>query len=205
MTDTREYNSPLREEQARRTRIQILEALVDLVSEEGPTELSIRDLANRAGVSQRTVYRHFPDRQALLDGLVEHVGAMADWSNLTALAGGVRALPAELKRAWASFDAFDRETRTMVMLNRDPARRARESVERGDAINVGVADEFPHLSAEDSRGVAGLIRLLASSQTWHRFTREFGMSSDQGAVYVSWVLGLIARELDAGNTPTPFD
>ena len=78
VNEARSYHSPLREQQTRATRIQILEALIDLINDRGAHDLSIKDLAGRAGVSERTVYRHFADRRALLDGLVEHIGQTLD-------------------------------------------------------------------------------------------------------------------------------
>lgn len=202
VTDTREYHSPLREQQAKRTRIQILDALVDLVSEQGAADLSIRDLAIRSGVSQRTVYRHFPDRQALLDGLVDHVGELADWSDLDGLDDGATGLASAVRDVWESFDAFERQTRVLVLLNKDPDRLAHSTIARGASINRAIANGYPHLNFEEAKGVAGIIRLLASSHSWLRFRDEYEMTSAEGSRYVSWALDLVMRELDRGE-PIP--
>jgi len=69
----RPYSSPLRDSQAQRTRELILDALTDLLATNSPQEVTTRAIAERAGVSQPTVYRHFPDRQALLEGLTARV------------------------------------------------------------------------------------------------------------------------------------
>ena len=205
VAETREYNSPLREEQARRTRVQILDALVELVSEEGAAGLSIRDLAARAGVSQRTVYRHFADRQELLDGLADHLGELAGWSDLDDLDVDVEALPSAVRLAWQTFDDFERETRALVLLNRDPARLATTSVERGAAINRSVARSYPQLGRDEARGVAGVIRLLASSHSWLRFRDEFEMTTEEGARFIRWALEVIVRDLDRGAIPAPAE
>ena len=73
----RSYTSPLREAQARQTRNAILDALTQLLAAQPADQISTREIAERAGVSQPTVYRYFPDRQALLDGLADHVDALA--------------------------------------------------------------------------------------------------------------------------------
>src|SRR4030095_3779844 len=59
----------LRDLHADLTRDLIFEALMRLVSEEGVHDFSIQRVANLAGVSHRTVYRYFPTREALLEGL----------------------------------------------------------------------------------------------------------------------------------------
>ncbi len=53
----------------------LVEAAVDVVREGGPEALSLRELARRVGVSHAAAYRHFADREALVDVAAE--GALA--------------------------------------------------------------------------------------------------------------------------------
>jgi AcrR family transcriptional regulator len=46
-------------------------AAVDVVREGGPEALSLRELARRVGVSHAAAYRHFADREALVDAVAE--------------------------------------------------------------------------------------------------------------------------------------
>jgi AcrR family transcriptional regulator len=54
---------------ARRNRARILEAARELFASEDP-EVQIDEVARRAGVGVGTVYRHFPDKEALMGELV---------------------------------------------------------------------------------------------------------------------------------------
>lgn len=47
-------------------RAALLEAASEILSEQGVGELSLREVARRAGVSHNAPYRHFPDRESLL-------------------------------------------------------------------------------------------------------------------------------------------
>jgi len=47
----------------------LLRAARDLVGERGPRGFSARDIAVRAGLSQATLYRHFPSKAALIDAV----------------------------------------------------------------------------------------------------------------------------------------
>ena len=47
----------------------LLRAAAKILEKEGRDAISLRDLARRAGVSHNAPYRHFADRQALLDAL----------------------------------------------------------------------------------------------------------------------------------------
>lgn len=47
----------------------LLRAACELVAEHGPTGFSARDIAERAGLSQATLYRHFPSKATLIDAV----------------------------------------------------------------------------------------------------------------------------------------
>src|SRR4051795_13738174 len=61
----RSYESPLREEQTAATRERILATVAELVVTESPALISIPMIAQKARVSVRTVYRHFPTKEDL--------------------------------------------------------------------------------------------------------------------------------------------
>lgn len=56
---------------ARRNRDRVLEAAAEVVAEQG-AQASLRDVARRAEVGLGTLYRHFPNRDALLEALLHH-------------------------------------------------------------------------------------------------------------------------------------
>ncbi len=198
MTEQRTYNSPLREEQARRTREQILDALVDLISDVGSEELNIKDLASRAGVSERTIYRHFPDRQALRDGLFDSLNARTNWPD-TDTVRSVAAIASVVATSFRTYDANERSVRALVLMNLDPARTASESRRHVTDMHEIVAGDYPHLTEDEVVGVSALVNLLVSSRTWLRFHDAHDLPGEESARFTTWVLDLIRRELDAGQ------
>ncbi len=70
MGEKRYHHGNLREE--------LLEAAVRLADTEGPDAISMRALAREAGVSSAAPFRHFPDKQTLLDAIAERAGAQVD-------------------------------------------------------------------------------------------------------------------------------
>src|SRR4051794_9851224 len=70
---TRSYSSTRRDQQAEDTRVRIIGALSELLLDHDPASVSVGEVAELAGVAERTVYRHFPTRDALFDGLQLHV------------------------------------------------------------------------------------------------------------------------------------
>lgn len=67
----RQYRSPVREESARRTRVQIREAASGLFIRQGYGTTTMRQIADQARVSERTAYLIFPSK---LDLLLEVIG-----------------------------------------------------------------------------------------------------------------------------------
>lgn len=61
-----------RAEQVDQTRQRIVEATVELHGSVGPASTTIAAIADRAGVTRLTVYRHFPDEDALFGACSAH-------------------------------------------------------------------------------------------------------------------------------------
>jgi len=53
---------------------QILQAALEVIGEEGVQGLSVARVAAKVGVVPSALYRHFPSKEAIIDGLLEMVG-----------------------------------------------------------------------------------------------------------------------------------
>ncbi|MBM2622453.1 TetR/AcrR family transcriptional regulator [Actinoplanes sp. LDG1-06] len=62
----RAYDNTRRAEQARATRRRVLNSARELLSEQGPAAVTMRDVATHAGVSAETVYKTFRTKAALI-------------------------------------------------------------------------------------------------------------------------------------------
>jgi AcrR family transcriptional regulator len=71
----RRYRMTRRAELEEATRLRITESAVALHERVGPARTSITAIAKRAGVRRSTVYRHFPDEDALFDACSSHFRA----------------------------------------------------------------------------------------------------------------------------------
>lgn len=57
-------------------RPQILEAALTLISEGGLHTVTTRRIAERVGLSEAALFRHFPDKQAILEGCLDHLESL---------------------------------------------------------------------------------------------------------------------------------
>lgn len=65
-----------RQEHVDQTRLRITEATMRLHEEVGPAATTVSAVADLAGVTRLTVYRHFPDEGALVGACAAHWGAL---------------------------------------------------------------------------------------------------------------------------------
>jgi AcrR family transcriptional regulator len=95
----RPYRMKRRAELEAETRLRITESAVALHEELGPARTTFSAVADRAGVRRSTVYRHFPDDEALFDACSAHWRA---------------AHPPPDPGAWAEIDDPAERTRTAL-------------------------------------------------------------------------------------------
>lgn len=84
----RKYQMRRRAERVEETRLRITEAAMELHGTVGPARTTVSAVAERAGVDRLTVYRHFPDEEALFQACTGHWLALhpfpdpADWASI---------------------------------------------------------------------------------------------------------------------------
>lgn len=96
---TRPYRKARRAELEEHTRRRITESAAALHEELGPARTSVSAVAERAGVRRSTVYRHFPDEEALFAACSSHWRA---------------ANPPPDPRAWAAIEEPAERTETAL-------------------------------------------------------------------------------------------
>ena len=68
---SRKYSSPVRDEQATRTRARILDAASELFLERGYAQTTMKDIADLAGVARDTVHAVFGNKARVLTALID--------------------------------------------------------------------------------------------------------------------------------------
>ncbi|MBY8862140.1 TetR/AcrR family transcriptional regulator [Nocardia sp. CA2R105] len=115
--------------QGERLRLEILEAAARLLSDLGSEEgLTIRGVARAAGISPASIYQHFSDKSALVDGLIEYdatqlATAMADAQAQFPPEAALDRVRAQMK-AYCRF-ALDSPGHYRLMIDNRPAQAAR--------------------------------------------------------------------------------
>jgi len=121
----------------RRTRKQLLEAMISLVIEKGFNSVTVQDISERAMVNRATFYRYYQDKYDLLDRYVEEQYSMQlaydDTNRRTLKPGNVPAGPPEgLVRVWEHIQAHAAFFRVMLGPKGDPifTQKIRVNIEK---------------------------------------------------------------------------
>jgi AcrR family transcriptional regulator len=202
MTDhsSRRYNSPLRAEQAQRTRDLILDAFTDLLDDRRADDITTREIAQRAGVSQPTVYRHFPDRTALLEGLSGRIGRKVGVPSIPT-PESVDDIGPQIEAMFIGSDDFAVELRAEVLLNSDPRWYAAQTRRTSEVFLRLVEEAFPELDGRRQAQVAGLLRCLGSSHSWLRMREEYGVPGTESGPMTRWAMETILAAVRRGDLP----
>lgn len=190
----------LRERQVAQTQEFILDAVTTLLADRRSDELTTREIAATAGVSERTVYRHFPDRDALLEGLSRRLPEV-DRLAPTFRVDSLDDLPPTGRFLMEVLEAHHVPALAEAILNADPRRFASDTRGHSHDMRELLARELPQLEARDHVRIAAVLRCLLSSQAWLRMREEYGVPGTESGRVVEWVIELIIRELRSGSRP----
>ncbi len=185
-----------------RTRRAILEAMADVVSETNGIGFSVQAVADRAGVTHRTIYNHFPTREALCEGFAAYVDELLLESSGTQAAPdpSLDGLPELTSDLYKTLALRERHARAYVMLmigNRQPLRTWRK---RSLAIEREIASHAVAGSPVEPRLATAAVRMFVSTMGWHLLTEQCGLSTDEAAAASEWATQTL---LDAATGRRP--
>jgi AcrR family transcriptional regulator len=193
----RRYDSPVRRQRAAETRERIVAAGAEILHEH-PTwnwgALTVRAVAQRAGVNERTVYRHFATERDLRDAVLARLEGEAgvDLEGLE-----LDDLQAVAARVFAYVSTFPLEPRTP----RDATLTAAGERLR-DSVLAAVAPSTGAWSDADRTLAAAMLDVLWSLATYERLVADWQLDPEEATRGVTWVIGLVQDAIRDGRPPS---
>ncbi|OAA25750.1 transcriptional regulator [Frankia sp. EI5c] len=195
----RRYDSPVRRERANQTRERIVtagSALVHGLPTWDWSALTFRAVATRAGVGERTVYRHFPTEEDLHNAVMRRLQEEA----------GVRYEDLELDRitevtarSFASLSSYA-VAHWVPAEAPQPALVAEDQLRR-DALLRAVSAHSAAWTDEERSAAAAMLDALWNIPTYERLVRSWSLDPDTATQAVNWVIGLVIEAIRAGRRP----
>ena len=198
VTDAPSAASPvrsLRERRRQETTDLILDAVVDLMAEGGIDGLTMDGVAERVGVSLRTVYRYFPDRATLL------AAALARHNEAVPYEPPTR--PDQIAPVYR--DVFSRLDDVSGIVQAVLAARVAGSL-RWDArsqriheIEQALTPACDRLPPEDAAQATAVIVYLANALAWLSLRDESGLDGRRSGAAIAWAIDTLVADLDRRN------
>lgn len=195
----------LRDRQKQVARELILQAAADEIVERGLEELSLQEVADRAGVSKRTLYNYFDTRETLLvelgrwsDELTLEMGGFLDPEGLDTLPDMIPAV----WRTWAAQGTVH-EAVLKIMAASSGSGMSVGRQKRRQAIARAVGQIRPELDPEQREELAALFHALVSAPVYQRLTTEDGLEVETASGLVAWAVSVLRDAITDDKTPYP--
>jgi AcrR family transcriptional regulator len=193
----RPYDSPLRRAQAASTRDRIIDAACALLRDSSIRNwrsLTIRAVAEEAGVNERTVYRYFSNERGLRDAVMRH---MEEEAGIVLSDLRLDDIAEVARRIFAQVSSFQFEPKPPLEPTLTEASlRQREALH--DALTPWTAD-WP---AENAAAVAALFDVLWSVGAFERLVADWQIDGERAAEVLTWAIGLVAQAVRQGDHPS---
>lgn len=194
---SRPYNGTLRRERAAETRERILVAASELLHRSSVRDwkkLTVRAVAERAGVNERTAYRYFGSEQGLRDAVMHRNEQEAGIE----LAGmGLEDIATVATQIFEHVSQYPREPRPPL----DPTLMDAKRRQKG-ALLGAVAARTGDWTEEDRTTAAAIFDVLWSVAAYERLVVDWDRDHERAIRGISWVIGLVEEAVQDGRGPS---
>lgn len=182
----------LRQRQTDMTRRTILQAATDLFLEED-SDVSMQNVADRAGVSHRTLYRHFPSRGDLFNEVGPQIDAALE-----------AAAPEDYRVE--NFDHYVANVGVSLRFGAANATLIRKALtasvrdgqwrtDRDERYWRLFRERYPNLEEDEARGDFAMVRHLSGSTIYVSAVERFGLDMEQAETALERAVGALIKDI----------
>lgn len=189
MNETKNLALGLRERKKDAARIRIADTVIQLMA--AGSDINHDVVAETTGISRRTIYRYFPDRDALLSTASTRVREMA---------GNNLAFPRDeqsLRDTHSIYTGLDRIASIATLVRSTPqgrAMRLSQKRERQESYLAVTADAVKDLPLEDRVLATAMLQVLHTA-IWLEMRDHWDLSGEQIARATKWAIDTLLKDL----------
>ena len=195
-TSPRRYESPVRRQRALETRERIIEAGCKLLRRSSIRDwrsLTMRGVAELAGVNERTVYRYFGNERGLRDAVMhrleEKAGIELEGMRLEDVTGFA-------SRIFSHVSSYPGRPKPPL----DPTL-SDANVRQKNALLAALAERTANWSVSQRTSAAAVLDVLWNVATYERLAADWEMDRDRAIETVGWAIGLVEDAVGRGRPP----
>ena len=192
----RKYDSPVRRQRADDTRARIIDAGCRVLQHSSIRDwraLTVRGVADQAGVNERTVYRYFGNERGLRDAVMHR---LEQQSGIDLEGMRLREVGETAARIFTHVSSYPSRPRPVL----DPTLADANLRQRTALVGAldDAAAEWPDM---DRTAVAALLDVLWSVAAYERLTADWEMGRDDAIRALTWAIDLVAAAAQRGEHP----
>lgn len=191
----RQYDSTLRRERAAQTRERIVTAGIELVraSIRDWNGVTLRAVAEHAGVNERTVYRHFANERALRDEVMHRLEKEAGVDLADMRLDDIADVTSRIFKHLSVYPLEKRLPADPTLI--DAVRR------QHDALLAAVGEHTTRWAVADRALVAAVLDVLWSLGAYERIVVDWQLDRDEAIRAIMWAVGLVTEAVHQGLRP----
>lgn len=188
----------LRDQYREETRTRILDSAIVELSTTELEQLTMAGVAMRAGVTERTVFRHFASRDALIQAVWPRMQARVRSRGFPTTAQALIDTPNQL------FPEFDKEeplVRASAFSAAGREVRRAANAERQAAMRAAVRDAFPGITEPELTRIAAIAQLIDSAYAWAVMKEHWALDGKEAGLAASQALAVLLGRRPPGPAP----
>lgn len=190
----RKYDNSSRAEKSNNNRQKIIENYVDLLVEKRGEEISLEQLAERAGLSTRTLFRFFGDKKSLTRELETYLEMY-----VTRVAGNLQIMTVE-DFAEFSFQVFDKyESLILAYLYTNFGQQSRVLFRRkfNALLMEKIKAQVPVSANKEEQHKVNLIVTLINANLWSDLRTVYGETGAEMGKSMKWAVSILLKNLNS--------
>jgi AcrR family transcriptional regulator len=191
----RRYDNSGRREQAAATKDRVVAAGAELLRESSVRDwanVTVRAVAERAGVSERTIYRHFGTEKGLRDAIMARNEERAGIDLGAVRIDDLGEVAARVLRFASDYPRRPEPPLDATLHEADARRQS--------ALLRAVEERTPGWSEQEQVRAAAVIDLIWSISSYERLLSGWQMDRDAAIDAVEWGVGLVVDEVTREGT-----
>lgn len=185
----------LRERRRIETETSLLDEALRLIAEDGVDELTMAAVAERAGVSLRTLYRHFPDRASLLTAALARHDRSVPFESPTR----PDQIGAVYGAVFPRFDETPEIVQAVVTARLSGSVRWESRSNRVRDIEQALSLACDRLPREEAENATAVVVYLANALAWLSLRDESGLDGRRSGAAIAWAIDTLVSDLQQRN------
>jgi AcrR family transcriptional regulator len=165
--------------------------------QDGVDDLTFRRLAELSGVPERTLFRYYPSKSALMEAFWTWLNAKLE---MPAPPDTPDEFADQVPALFAAFETDDPLVRAMLHDRNGRETRVDHAPARRERLRLALQDLLAGLTPEEQTNLLASVQLLASAAGWESMKDNWDLTGEQAAKAAQWAVKALLATVGADRS-----